>query len=103
MLVIVLWLALVPRPPAAIDTGWDKLNHALAFSALALSGRFGFPGPRWRALAIALGLLAFGILIEAVQSFLPTRSAELDDVIADVVGIGIGLLAAAVATKLMQP
>jgi VanZ family protein len=102
MLVVVLWLAFTPRPPPTLDTGWDKLNHALAFGALALSGRFGFPGARWRAFAVALGLLALGVLIEAVQSFLPARSSELYDVLADGVGIVVGLAAAAVATYLMR-
>ena len=102
MLVIVLWLALSPRPPAAIDTGWDKLNHALAFGALALSGRFGFPGSHARAAVIALGLFGFGIAIELLQTFVPSRSAEVNDVLADVVGIAVGLLAAAIATNLMR-
>ena len=39
---------------------------------------------------------------EALQTFVPTRSAELNDLLADVVGIGVGLVAAAVATSLMR-
>ena len=27
-------LALLPRPPEALGTGWDKLNHLLAFATL---------------------------------------------------------------------
>ena len=100
MLAVVLWLAFTPRPPTALDTGWDKLNHALAFSALAVSGRFGFPGSRWRALGVMLGLLAVGVAIELVQSFLPTRTAEVNDVLADGVGIVLGLMAAAAAMHL---
>jgi VanZ family protein len=102
MLVVVLWLAFSPRPPRELDTGWDKLNHALAFGALALSGRFGFPGTRWRVLGIALALLALGVAIEAVQSLLPTRSAELADVLADGVGIAAGLAAASLALTLSR-
>ena len=100
LLVIVSWLAFAPHPPSAIDTGWDKLNHALAFGALALSGRFGFPGSRLRVLGIAAALLAFGLAIEAIQSFIPSRSADLKDVLADLVGIAFGLLAAALAARL---
>lgn len=102
LLVVVAWLAFSPHPPPDADTGWDKLNHALAFGALALSGRFGFPGSRGSALAVAAVLLLFGIGIEAVQSFIPSRSAEVNDVVADMVGIVSGLLAAAIARRLMR-
>ena len=99
LIVLVLWLALTPQPPHAMDTGWDKLNHALAFGALALSGRFGFPGSRLRAFAVAIALIAFGAAIEWLQSYVPTRSSELNDLVADLVGIVVGLLAAALATR----
>ena len=36
-------------------------------------------------------MLAYGIAIELVQSFEPTRDAELKDVLVDVVGILLGL------------
>lgn len=100
LLVIVSWLALTPQPPHAMDTGWDKLNHLLAFAALALAGRYGFPGSHVRALAVAAALLGFGIAIEWLQSFVPSRSSELNDVLADAIGIALGLLAAAVVRRL---
>ena len=31
-------LMLLPRPPSAVDTGWDKLNHVLAFAGPMLAG-----------------------------------------------------------------
>jgi VanZ family protein len=94
----VLWLALTPQPPEAIDTGWDKLNHVLAFAALAVSGRFGFAAETPR--VARLGLLAFvllliGVGIELAQARLPPRMADPRDVVADVVGIAAGLLLAA--------
>jgi VanZ family protein len=99
----VLWLAFTPRPPHALDTGWDKLNHALAFCALAVTGRFGFPGRLREAMRLALGLVVLGVAIEVVQSFLPTRSAEVNDVLADIVGIAGGLAAAAAVGRLGRP
>jgi VanZ family protein len=36
-------------------------------------------------------MLAYGIAIELIQSFEPTRDAELKDVLVDVVGIALGL------------
>jgi VanZ family protein len=43
---------------------------------------------------VALGLLAFGVFIELVQSQIPGRDAEAMDVVADSIGILGGLLLA---------
>ena len=40
----------------------------------------------------SLLLLAYAVFIEVSQLFTPNRSAELLDVVADVIGITIGLL-----------
>jgi len=94
LLVAITWLALVPAPPKVITTGWDKSNHALAFASLAFSGVWAlWQRPRqWGWLVLAL--LAYGVGIEIAQSFLPPREADARDVLADSVGIAIGLLAA---------
>lgn len=91
MLGLVSWLALAPKPPPELSTGWDKLNHLLAFAALAVVSVMAFARARWR---IAAGLLAYGGLIEVLQSFTPTRVAEPVDLLADGLGIAIGLLLA---------
>lgn len=83
------WLALVPAPPRQATLGWDKLNHAVAFAMLAALGALGFAHARVR---IALALLAYGALIEVLQSFTPTRTAEWLDLLADVLGIAAGML-----------
>jgi VanZ family protein len=92
--ITITWLALTPRPPPLADTGADKINHLLAFTALSFTAWFGFPGARRAAMAT---LLVYGGLIEVAQSFVPARSAEWADVAADATGIALGsLLAAAV-------
>lgn len=68
------------------STGWDKGNHMLGFALLAALGHFAWPGVRW---PVLLGLLAYGGLIEVLQSFTPARFAEFNDLVAD----GVGLLA----------
>ena len=78
-------------PPQAPE-GSDKLVHLVAFAALAFplarTGRYGL-------LPVFVGASAFGGAIELIQpSF--NRSADINDWIADVVGvvlgIGLGLL-----------
>ena len=88
------WLAFTPSPPPTLDTGWDKLNHWIAFATMAISACFAFAQSRHRALKVALWLLAFGVFIELVQSQIPGREADVLDVLADSIGIAGGLLLA---------
>ena len=87
--VAMLWPMQAP-PPA--PEGSDKLVHLVAFAALAFplarTGRIGL-------LPVFVGASAFGGAIEIIQpSF--NRSADINDWLADVVGvilgIGLGLL-----------
>ena len=87
--VAMLWPLEAP-PPA--PEGSDKLVHFIAFAALAFplarTGRFGL-------LPVFVSASAFGGIIELIQpSF--NRSADVNDWVADVVGvilgIGLGLL-----------
>ncbi|MEM8815804.1 MAG: VanZ family protein [Pseudomonadota bacterium] len=69
--------------------GIDKWAHFFAFLFLAMwfSGLYRVRN-YWR---VALGLLAFGILIELCQRAVGYRSAEWMDVVADALGILVGL------------
>ena len=92
----VLVLALVPSPPPMITTGWDKSNHLLALGVMAWLGCKAFP----QRLTIVLpGLLAYGVLIEIMQSFTPNRSAEWLDLFADCLGILLGWMLILFLTK----
>ena len=82
--VAMLWPLEAP-PPA--PEGSDKLVHFVAFAALAFplarTGRFGL-------LPVFIGASAFGGIIELVQpSF--NRSADINDWVADVVGVALGI------------
>ena len=90
----ILVLSLMPPSPEMPTTGWDKSNHVLGFATLGLLSHGSWPGRRMAALA---GLLAYGALIEILQSLTPTRSAEFGDLVAD----GIGLAAGAVLPLLL--
>ena len=70
----------------------DKWAHVTAFFVLTVwfAGQYR-RGSYWR---LALGLLAFGALIEVCQAAVGYRSAEWLDLIADAVGILLGLAVA---------
>jgi len=64
----------------------DKLLHALAFFTLAFLTDLSFPAQKLL-LRKLIFLLFFGILIELVQVYLPWRSAEMMDIVADSAGM----------------
>ena len=79
----------INQPPPGPD-GSDKVVHLIAFAALAFplarTGRFGL-------IPVFVGASAFGGLIELIQrSF--GRSADMQDWIADIVGVALGIVLA---------
>ena len=77
----------IHQPPPAPD-GSDKVVHLIAFAALAFplarTGRIGL-------IPVFVGASVFGGLIEVIQpSF--GRSADMQDWIADIAGVGLGIL-----------
>lgn len=90
-LIIISTLAFLPDYSGlpSIASFSDKLNHAAAFTVLLLLYRFAFIHTMQR---ILVSLLFYALFIETVQSFLPTRCASIEDIIADSVGIYLGYL-----------
>jgi VanZ family protein len=97
-LLLVLTATVVPSnwlwfddPSMGFDFG-DKWLHGITFAGLTLwfCGQYR-RSSYWR---VALGLLAFGLLIEIVQRNIAYRSAEMLDLVADLVGIAVGLILA---------
>lgn len=82
----ILMLALMPQTQVPISTGWDKLNHMLAFFTLAMLLDFGFTSLRWWPQQM-LFLLGYGISIEFLQLLTSDRSFSVLDVAADSVGM----------------
>lgn len=80
-------LLLLPLGPHVTGTGWDKSNHLLAFALLAMLACRAWPERIVMALA---ALLAYGGLIEVLQSFTGYRSAEWADWLADALGLLMG-------------
>lgn len=86
----VLYLATTSEPYPVPSSDNDKLNHLLAFLQLTIVTRLAWPG--LNRLWIACGLLAFGVSIEIVQAQLPYRTFAVADIVADALGIAVGLL-----------
>lgn len=94
--VLVTVVALAAFTPAALaptlGTG-DKVDHVLAFVTLAVAGMLSCRAGTWQALAVALALVAYGALIEIVQTQVPGRYGDWADLAADSLGIVLGLAA----------
>jgi VanZ family protein len=91
---VIAYLALSPGQPHSASLGWDKLNHACAFAAMAFAAMLGFRNRLHYRRYVALGLVAYGAAIEIAQRFVPGRSCEWGDLLADSVGIAVGMLLA---------
>ncbi len=87
---VICYLAFHPKPPQAMTTGWDKLNHLLAFASLGFTAALGSAKGARPVAMVFMGLLAFGGFIEIVQTQIPGRSGEWADLLADSFGITIG-------------
>ena len=82
--------AVVPQDMAPkVGSLSDKSIHFIAFAVLTLLLRFAYSITWFQTFLL---LLVYAAFIEFSQFFTPNRSAELLDVVADVIGIGIGLL-----------
>lgn len=92
------WLPL--SPPELSESHGDKLNHIAAFLLLYLLFRraWNLPVP----IMVAL-LFSYGMLLETVQYFLPYRTFSWLDIAADLVGIALGVVTAAMLTKWPGP
>lgn len=100
LLVLVLAAALMPPvwmwPDDRQYVTWfvdmDKWLHGITFAVLAIwfAGQYR-PQSYWR---IGIGLIFFGVFVEACQRLAAYRSADLLDVAADIAGITIGLAVA---------
>ncbi len=81
-------LSLLPLKALPVDVpNIDKLNHAVAY--IVLTTYFGQLTTLPRALGVLLG---YGIGIELLQAQTPYRQAEIADLVANSVGMVLGLL-----------
>jgi VanZ family protein len=89
---VIFILSSVPRLPSPPGGMTDKHAHALAFGTLALACIHGLLAGRWRnltapTLLVAIVMtVAYGASDELHQAFVPGRTADLEDLLADALG-----------------
>jgi VanZ family protein len=86
-------LSLLPQQELPKIGVSDKVEHALAYFALAILGSFGFRERR-SLLYLFVLLCAMGGVIELLQAFSPGRSPDVVDALADGAGVAAGVLIA---------
>ena len=84
---VVLYFALAPVPEREPLTGWDKANHVVAFGGLAVLGLLGWVS---RERLVLTGLIGYGVLIEVLQLATVDHHFDLQDLVADAVGLAVG-------------
>ncbi|MAE70276.1 MAG: teicoplanin resistance protein VanZ [Gemmatimonadetes bacterium] len=103
----ILVLNSIPNPPSAPPTvvPVDKIVHFMEYCGLGALLFRAARGSAWKhplAWAIALGV-AYGVADEVHQAYLPTRYAELADVLADAVGASAGALILRLTRRRREP
>ena len=89
----------LPRVPGGFELD-DGVAHALEYGVLAAVLLRGLAGARWRGVTVGAAWFAvllatlYGVTDEVHQRFVPGRTAEVADLIADVVGatVAAGLI-----------
>ena len=98
---IILWLSLTPQPPQVDFEHSDKVGHFLAYGGLMFWFCQLYRARRTR-LAYALAFIAMGVAIEFVQGWSGYRSFEVNDMIADGVGVLLGWAVALALPPLLK-
>lgn len=86
---VILFLATTSIQFEVIENIWDKLKHSFAFFTLYVL--FSLSYEKQTITYKSLLLLFYGILIEFIQYFIPNRFFSFLDLLADAIGILIGI------------
>lgn len=93
--------AFAPNAPGLNFDNSDKVQHMLAFGSVAVCALLSGDARGRSVVLVLAAMLGFGVFIEVVQAFLPSRTADWKDVVADMLGAGLGVLAVAAARRVI--
>jgi VanZ family protein len=85
---IILYFTTTASEPDIAESINDKLSHGLTFLLLSLLADFSCPESKFTFRKVS-PLVAYGVLIECIQYFLPYRSFSVLDILADIAGIAL--------------
>jgi len=88
--IVIFYLATTTQEIKPLEYTWDKANHFIAFMTLYILLNLAYQSLNIK--IKALMLIGYGIFIEIVQYFIPGRDFSGFDVIADSIGIFIGVV-----------
>lgn len=87
-LAVVAVLSLLPAADLPDPGISDKLSHFLVYGALAVLGRAAYLRAPWA--PILIGLVLYGVLMEGLQGFVPSRTVSGLDALANALGVMSG-------------
>lgn len=91
---LVLYLSLAPHPPEPLTfDNSDKFEHAFAYAALSLWFCQVYPSVRSRVVVVT-ALVGLGVGLEYVQGWTGYRTFDVQDMLADGIGVLLGWLLA---------
>ncbi len=97
---VIEYLALTPQHIEMIEGFWDKQNHFMAFFVLTIL--LGLAYSQLTAIKKFGLLVLMGFQIEIMQYFIPGRFFSLLDIVADSVGIVIGIMVWRIVNVMME-
>lgn len=83
--------ALTPGELAPSVTASDKMDHLLGFATLSATHMLALAPARRSSVMAGVGMLFYGALIELLQTQVPGRHGDLKDVMADAMGVALGI------------
>jgi VanZ family protein len=100
--ILIIIAVLIPgsKLPGVEIVGFDKVVHLGMFATWAIAVRYDFPS-RYKVLFIFIAGLFFSFLTEVLQLLAEGRSFDIYDMVADAVGLIIGLLVSRRILKLL--
>jgi len=100
-LVVIIHESLLPVASTHSATHFDKLMHLAAYGALAAMYKFGWPS--LKPIALALGLIAVGGVVEIAQGVMAAgRTASFADGVANSLGVILGIAFAIIILRIVR-
>lgn len=90
LILAVVYLSLIPKPPPTLMTFGDKFGHIVAYASLMAWWLQIHRRPE----RLALLFVLLGLVLEILQSLSGFRTGDIFDMAADTVGVALGWLSA---------